>query len=52
MPLYPSENNDGVAEVGKKIEENNPTLQEQLGALIDKYKAGSPTDPTVCIALK
>ena len=36
-----------MAEVGKKTEENNPTLQEQLGALIDKYKAGSPTDPTV-----
>ena len=47
MPLYPLENKDALEVVEKKIEQKNPTVQEQLGTLIDKYKAGSPTDPTV-----
>lgn len=47
MLLYPSKNNDGLEVAEKKIEQKNPSLQEQLRALIDQHKAGSPTDPEV-----
>jgi hypothetical protein len=47
MRLYLLRTNAVLAGVEKKIEERQPSLQEQLYALIDQYKAGSPTNPDV-----
>ena len=45
MLPYQLINNVLLAVVGKKNSFHHPSIQSQLHELIDKHKAGSPTDP-------